>query len=191
MGELSEGAVDPRVLRTRRIVLEAVVTELADEGYGGFSIESVAARAGVGKSTIYRHWNRKPELIADALETLNVQPQIDGSATASEQVQQLLVHLAAAMADSPVAACVPALIEAAERDPAIGRRYRRYAAQRRQALRDAIAQGITAGEFPAHLDPDLVAQALAGAIVYRRVMTDEPLTPQEVPALTATILGPR
>ena len=55
------------------VILEAAVEELADVGYGGVTIESVAARAGVGKSTIYRHWPDKLALIADAFETFHEQ----------------------------------------------------------------------------------------------------------------------
>ena len=49
-------AIDPRIERSRSIILEASLQELGEVGYGAFTIESVAARAGVGKSTIYRHW---------------------------------------------------------------------------------------------------------------------------------------
>lgn len=181
--------VDPRILRTRRVVLEAVMAELAEAGHGGFSVESVAARAGVGKATLYRHWNGKPALIAEALETLNVQPQEEAGASPRDRVEQLLTHLAEVMADSPFAACVPGLIEAAERDVTIRERFHRYSALRRQPLRDAIAEGRTHGAFAHHVDPDLAAQALAGAIMYRRLMTDTPLAPRDVPLLMTSVLG--
>src|SRR4029450_13783209 len=54
--------VDPRVERSRRVILEATLGELGEVGYGTLTIEAVAARAGVGKSTIYRHWPGKLEL---------------------------------------------------------------------------------------------------------------------------------
>src|SRR5580765_4898345 len=61
---------DPRIERSRRVILEAVLDELGAAGYGALTIESVAARAGVGKSTIYRHWAGKLELVEDAFRTL-------------------------------------------------------------------------------------------------------------------------
>src|SRR6516165_7351137 len=70
---LSAGSVDPRAARSRLAVLRAAVDELGASGYGAFSIESVAARAGVAKSTIYRHWPDKLAVIADALETFHQQ----------------------------------------------------------------------------------------------------------------------
>ena len=60
---------DPRVERSRQVILAAALGELGEAGYGAFTIESVAARAGVAKSTIYRHWPDKITLIADAFET--------------------------------------------------------------------------------------------------------------------------
>src|SRR5262245_19919967 len=62
--------VDPRVERSRRVILEAVLEELGEVGYGPMTIERVAARAGVGKSTVYRHWPGKLELVEDAFRTL-------------------------------------------------------------------------------------------------------------------------
>ena len=190
MEAVAEPAVDPRVLRTRRIVLQAVMAELADVGHARFTVESVAARAGVGKSTVYRHWAGKAELIADALDTLNVQPQVDASLPPREAIEQLLVHLAQALHDSPVAACVPALIEAAERDGSIRGLFHRYSTLRRQPLQDAITRGIESGDVPPYVDPERAAEALSGAIFYRRLMTDAPVAAKEVPELIATVLGP-
>ena len=67
---------DPRIERSRRVILEATLDELADGGYGALTVEGVARRANVGKATIYRHWDGKTDLVADAVATLKqmVQP---------------------------------------------------------------------------------------------------------------------
>jgi TetR/AcrR family transcriptional regulator of autoinduction and epiphytic fitness len=183
--------VDPRIERSRRVIRQAALIELAEAGYDGFSIESVANRAGVGKSTIYRHWVSKTALIADALETLNEQPAPDaGAGTPREGVERLLRHLAEVLVDSTFSACVPALIHAAERDVTVRDFFHSYSARRRQTLVDTIADGVASGDFPPHLDADLAALALAGAIFYRRLMTGEPLDPALVPALIDNVLGP-
>lgn len=181
--------VDPRILRTRRIVREAVLEELASTGFGDFTVESVAARAGVGKSTIYRHWRDRTELILDALEAMNVQPDIDAAGTPRDRVEQLLAHLAEVMADPRLGACALALVEGAEREPEIAEVHHRFSTSRRLPLRQAIEEGITNGSFPPHLDPELASQALAGAVVYRRMMSGAHMAPEEVPGLIATVLG--
>jgi AcrR family transcriptional regulator len=190
---------DPRVERSRRVILRAALAELGAVGYGAFTIESVAARAGVGKSTIYRHWPgtagtpAKLALIADAFQSLNVQPAPpEAGGTPRERIARLLRHLAegAGAAGSPFGACVPALIDAAERDPEVRRFHHAYNAQRRQRLIDAIAAGVAAGDIPARVDPELAALALIGPIFYRRLMTGEPFEPARVAALIDTVLGP-
>lgn len=181
--------VDPRVERSRRVIREAALVELTEAGYGGFTIESVAARAGVGRSTVYRHWAGKLGLISDALESRAEQPHPDpGEGGARERVETLLRHLAEVLA-STLSAGLPALVDAAERDPAVRAFHHRYNAQRRCALVAAITGGVEAGDFPATVDPDLAALALAGALFYRRLMTAEPLDPAVVPGLVDTVLG--
>src|SRR5829696_9981907 len=98
---------DPRVERSRRVILEAVLDELGEVGYGALTIEAVAARAGVGKSTIYRHWPGKLALIADAFQSLNVQPAPpEEGASPRERITRLLHHLVERTVDSPFAACI-------------------------------------------------------------------------------------
>ena len=189
-GLASDGPVDPRVERSRRVILQAALTELGDVGYGQFTIESVAARAGVGKSTIYRHWPGKLALIADAFQSLNVQPAPPAEGgSPRERITRLLHHLVEATVDAPLAACIPALIDAAERDPEVRRFHHAYNAARRQRLVHAITEGIAVGDFPASLDPEIAALALIGPIFYRRLMTDQPFESAHVGALIDMVLG--
>jgi TetR/AcrR family transcriptional regulator, regulator of autoinduction and epiphytic fitness len=187
---VSASAVDPRIERSRLLVREAALAELAERGWGGLTIEAVAARAGVARSTIYRHWPDKLALITDAMETLNRQPvpRPEGE-TPRMRVENILDHLARAVTNSPVAAGLPALIEAAEHNPQVRELHHRYNAARRGALVEAIASGVEAGDFAATIDPELAAQALAGAIFYRRLMTGEPFEPERVGELVELVLG--
>ena len=155
-------------------------------------MESVAARAGVGRSTVYRHWSNKAALVADALETLNTQPDpehvvVDG--TARQRVELILDHLAEVLGDSPLSACVPALVHAAETEPAVREFHHSYSARRRQRLTDTIAAGIASGEFPSRIEPDAASTALAGAMFYRRLMTADPPDADFIKRLIDTVLG--
>jgi TetR/AcrR family transcriptional regulator, regulator of autoinduction and epiphytic fitness len=187
----ADRGVDPRVERSRQVILRAALGELGEAGYGAFTIESVAARAGVAKSTIYRHWPDKISLIADAFEAAHehVVPSVEGL-TARESLQRLLCHVAEVVIDSVFSSCIPALIEGAERDPRLQEFRRRYSALRRQSLTSLIARGVADGEFRAAVDPELAAQALLGPIFYRRLMTSEPLEPHRVGDLIDMVLGP-
>lgn len=179
--------VDPRVTRSRHAVLEAAVAELAEAGYGAFTIDAVARRSGVARSTIYRHWPGRTELIDDALDTLNVQPaeSIDTPTRARDAVRGLVRHLDVGLNEGPVAACLPALIDGAERDPGIRRLHHGQNERRRARLAEAISEatGLDA-------DADLLAHALAGAVMYARLMTGRRLSGAQLNRLVDLILGP-
>jgi TetR/AcrR family transcriptional regulator of autoinduction and epiphytic fitness len=187
----ADRSTDPRVERSRQAVLRAALGELGEAGYGAFTIESVAARAGVAKSTIYRHWPDKVTLIADAFEAAHEQavPSIAGL-TSREALRRVLCHVAEVVVDSVFSSCIPALIEGAERDPRLREFRHRYSAARRQSLAGLIARGVAEGEFRAPVDPELAAQALLGPIFYQRLMTSEPFDPRLVGDLIDMVLGP-
>ena len=77
---------DPRIERSRRVILEAVLEELGAVGYGALTIEAVAARAGVGKSTIYRYWPGKLALVEDAFRTLKAQALIPDTGSLHDRI---------------------------------------------------------------------------------------------------------
>jgi TetR/AcrR family transcriptional regulator, regulator of autoinduction and epiphytic fitness len=183
---------DPRIEHSRRAICRAALDEFAAGGYAGFRMESVAARAGVGRSTVYRHWPDKAALVTDALDTLNRQPdpaREDGSATARQQVEILLTHLGRALTDSPVSAVIPALIHAAANDEDFRDRLHTFSAQRRQRLTAVIAAGVAAGEFASTLDPQTASVALSGAVFYRCLMTADAPDAPFIAGLLEAVLG--
>src|SRR6185437_15462041 len=112
--------VDPRIERSRQLILRAAIEELGSVGYGAFAIESVAVRSGAAKSTIYRHWSGKLALIADAFETFHQQqgPDVE-SGSPRERVERIVRHVADVVGTSIFSTCFPALIDGAERDPGL------------------------------------------------------------------------
>jgi TetR/AcrR family transcriptional regulator of autoinduction and epiphytic fitness len=181
---------DPRIAHTRRVVQRAALSELAAVGFGAFTIEGVAARSTVAKSTIYRHWDGKLALIADALETLNAQPvPTPGHGSAREQIASLLRHLAEALADPLLSPTISAMVEAAERDATIARVLHEYSDRRRQTLVDVIDTHVASGQLASSLDPGLAALALSGPLFYSRYMTGRAFPPDRVDDLIDTVLG--
>jgi len=187
---LARRGVDPRIERSRQVILEAALAELGEIGYGGFTIESVASRAGVGKSTIYRHWPDKLALIADAFQTFheNTLPDVE-SGSPREKVTRVLRHVAEVVASSTFSSCIPALIDAAERDRNLRKFYIRFQREARQPLIDVIADGVADGSFPSHVDPELAAFALLGAIFFCRLMTSKRFDPENANDLIGVVLG--
>jgi TetR/AcrR family transcriptional regulator, regulator of autoinduction and epiphytic fitness len=179
---------DPRVERSRRVILEAVLEELGAVGYGALTIEAVAARAGVGKSTIYRHWTGKLSLVEDAFRTLKAQVLVPESGTLRERVIGILQQVAGLVEESTYSACMPALIDAAERDPQVREFHCRFSSERRAVLVDVLKEAVASGELPPHVDAELLADALVGPIVLRRLMMYEVFDPKLVPALVDQLL---
>jgi TetR/AcrR family transcriptional regulator, regulator of autoinduction and epiphytic fitness len=185
-----KSVVDPRIERSRQVILQAVLDELSDVGYGALTIESAARRAGVGKATIYRHWPDKIALIADAFKLLQQQrdPELM-TGSPREKLERVLRHVADVVADSPFSACLPALIEGAERDRAVRRFHHQFQAEARKPTIALIANGIVSGDFPGRIDPELAAFALLGAIFFCRLMTNTPFPRDRVRDLIDTVFG--
>ena len=182
--------MDPRIQRTRDAVLPATLSLLANRGFADFTMEGVAEVSGVSKSTMYRHWPTKIALLRDALEELNRQPDVEvEGGPARVQVERLLGHLRAALSESIVAACIPALIEAAEHHREVAEFLHRYSDRRRSTLAGVIRKGIEEGELPAHLDPELAALALSGPIFYHRLFAAAPFPAADIPRLVRQVLG--
>lgn len=183
-----QGRTDPRVVRSQERVLEAALGELAERGYGGFSMNGVATRAGVARSTIYRLGHDRLSLVAAAMETLNVQPRPGpGEHDPRTDVVAIVTHLASAMQSSLMSDCLPAVLDGAERDAGLKELHHRYSTERRTRLVEAITRLKESGQAVG--DPERAAEALAGAVFYRRLMTPAPLRTDEVEGLVATVLG--
>ena len=148
----------------------------------------MAARAGVGKSTIYRHWPGKIELIEDAICSLKDEVSVPAAGSVRDRLVGFLQTLARNMADSTWSACLPAVIDAAERDPEVQALQRRIAMERRQVLVDLLAEGVEAGEIAPSADLGLLAECLVGPILVRRLLLHEPFDPAAVPALVQQLL---
>lgn len=179
---------DPRIERSRRVVLTAALELLGEVGYGGVTVEAVAARAGVGKSTIYRHWDGKPDLVEDAVRVLKSELDVPVGGSVRDRLVVLLQQVATTLADSTWSRCLPAIIDAAERDPEVLDIHRRLTCDRRELMIGLLAEGVATGEVRAGADLGLLAEALVGPIIVRRLLFHEPFEPEAVPRLVDQLL---
>ena len=180
--------MDPRVARTHDKVRRATLEELAEHGYAGLTVDAVARRSGVARTTVYRHWDSPAALALDALETLNTQPRVEVPGEPPAQVRALLGHLAAALADPLVGGCFLALVEGSRRDPALRALLADYSARRGAALVRVVEDGVARGCF-ATTDPQSAADALAGAVFHRVLVAARPVGERDLDALVRSVLG--
>ncbi len=165
----------PRDPHTGQAILQAALELLADKGLTGLSIEDVATRAGVGKATIYRRWEGKDELVADALGTMNddlLLPDRDPAATGSSRqtLTGMLDAIIYKQADSCSGRLFPRLLGHAKSNPDLfAVFYDRVIEPRRAALRGVVEAAQASGEI-GPIDSDLAITLLLAPVAYRNMM---------------------
>ncbi|MFC5379412.1 TetR/AcrR family transcriptional regulator [Aquipuribacter nitratireducens] len=181
--------VDPRVERTRARVLAATADLLLEDGFARLTIDEVATRSGVARSTIYRNWATRAPLLLDAVQTLLDPPARVATGDAREDLVATLLTLARALDPAtPQGRLLPGLVEAAERDAELARLHRAATRERRELLADAVRRAVDADVLAADTDPDDTATRLAALLYYRRLVSGEPVDEGVVRGLVADLL---
>ncbi|HJV09624.1 MAG TPA: TetR/AcrR family transcriptional regulator [Acidimicrobiales bacterium] len=163
----------PRSPEADRAILRATVDLLADEGYGGVTMEGVATRAGVGKATVYRRWSCKSALVVDAVTACResgVQPPDTGSTR-----DDLLVFVRGFMhhlRTSDAGRVMPALVAELSRNPELAAEFREgFVQPRRAKVLAAVRRGVERGEVRAGVDAELVADGVVALLMHRFLVT--------------------
>lgn len=161
--------------RVRRQVLDAVVELIDESGIDNLTMEGVAARSGVAKTTVYRHWPTRSALVVDAVrgcwahlvtpDTGDLRTDLR-TAFATMQETEL----------GPVSWMIPSLTAAAMRDPELDRLARSLSDERRRPIVEMLERARDRGELPEDLDLDLAFGVIVGPLVFRKVNLREPIT---------------
>lgn len=182
---------DPRPAASRQRVLLSAFDLLTEAGLGAFTIDDLAKRSGVAKTTIYRHWPDRTALIIDACQlfTDGEEPPPDTGSVAND-VRAVLTTLAHLLTTARWSTIVPSLVDAAERDPAIAEVH--AALQRRHAapLRAALERARDRGEIPEDTDCAALAAALRGPLYLRRWFVREPIDADFIDQLVRLLIEP-
>ncbi|MGE3073393.1 MAG: TetR/AcrR family transcriptional regulator [Dehalococcoidia bacterium] len=173
----SESQIDPRVARSRAAILRATADLLIESGSAGVTIEGISERSRVAKTTIYRHWKSRSQLVFDAFESLfaPVVP-VKPEGSIESQLRRTLWNLTRALTESEWAPAVSALIEASDRDPELRQLVHDFLLVRMENGREVIRAGKVSGELRADLDVNVAISMLVGPVFYRRLVSKEPLT---------------
>jgi len=172
--------LDPRVARTRAVVLDAAIDLLAERGYSGFSVEGVVDRTGVAKTTLYRHWPTRDDLLAAVIGQLGGIGQLPDTGSVRQDLLDFFARRAQAAHRRQWERCMPALVEAAARHPELAAMIARLTAQALSQVETLIRRGIERGEIRPGINPQLAASALMGPLVFRRLLLQEAPTSQRV-----------
>lgn len=171
-----ESVLDPRVARSRAAILRAAADLLIETGSAGVTIEGIAERSGVAKTTIYRHWRTRSQLVFDAFESLfkPVTP-LHQEGPIQQQLEAILGGLVRGLTESDWAPAMTGLIDSADRDPELRQLIHDFLVVRMEHGRTTLRAGVSRGELRADLDVEVAIGILVGPVFYRRLVSREPL----------------
>jgi AcrR family transcriptional regulator len=179
-----------RSARVREAVLSAVLHELNVNGYAGLSVEAVASRAGVNKTTVYRRWPTLDDLLVDALTTwshdaipayplMKRSNSLTADSPGTDSIETDLLTLGRTIADQlndglgrQIAAAV---LTAGLRSPHLRDATRRYFDHQAARATPLVTRAIDRGELPANTDTNALLTTFRAPLFYRMVTTGDPI----------------
>ncbi|HSJ15757.1 MAG TPA: TetR/AcrR family transcriptional regulator [Longimicrobiales bacterium] len=162
--------------KVRAAVLAATLEELGGAGYAALTVENVAQRAGVHKTTVYRRWKDRENLVVDALsEQIALEipiPDTGAIATDLRELARGFVRWATSVSGQAVLAAV---LSDALRIPEVVAARRRIFGDRLRRAEQVIRRAVERGELPSDVDPAEVIKAMVAPLYLRLLITGEPL----------------
>jgi AcrR family transcriptional regulator len=180
----------PRSAAADEAILDATVDVLAEQGFLGLSVEAVAARAGVAKTTIYRRWPTKDDLLIDAVACIKgSHPEPPG-----ESVHDDLIYMLSRMRDAWFKGRFGRLMARLAADglerPELYRQGReRFVAPRRAAMRRVIERGIAERGIRGDVDPEWVITLLVAPIISAALTHQSALPQRQLEFIVDTVLA--
>jgi AcrR family transcriptional regulator len=177
-----------RTERSRVAILQAAFDLFAELSYDGVTVERIAARARVGKPTIYRRWPSKGAVVLDAFIEHTAPPVFQETGDPHQDVRAWMQAIAGFLADPVKGPLTAALVGAAQHDPelAVAWRERMYQPIRTVSV-DRLKAAQAAGLWP-ETDTGVLADLLAGPIWFKLLVGGEPPTTEFVDSLLAAVL---
>ncbi|MFH9615811.1 TetR/AcrR family transcriptional regulator [Streptomyces pratensis] len=173
----------PRSAEADAAILEATRESLVDLGWSKLTMGDVATRAGVAKTTLYRRWAGKNELVVDAVAVLFDELELPDLGSLAADVEAVVLQFAALLERPETKTALMAVVAESTRDEALRDRIRASIVTRQKHL---VLQGRERaqrrGELPAEPDTvvaartaDLIFDVIAGAVVHRTLVSAEPV----------------
>jgi len=178
----------PRSEKARKAILLSTLALLKSSGFNELTIEAVAARAGVGKATVYRWWSNKAELVIDAfVSAVEDELRFPSAGRVLASIHQQMKRWAPIFR-SPLGQIVATVIGAGQSDPEMLEAFRAHWVEpRRVEARKLLRQAIKNGEIRADVEPDMVLDLLYGPLYLRLLLKHAALDEDFVNAVFAVV----
>jgi AcrR family transcriptional regulator len=190
-GASSPGRVEKRhavVAQTREAVLGATLDLLAEVGVGGVTVERIAERSGVARSTIYRRWPDQTRLYLEAFERIVRRPLPSPRGDLELELEQYLDDYASRLNDPTYFSVLIALLEMGWRDEQFARAQREFFDERRSRAAEIVRAGMQAGTVRPDIDVRNAMKAIEAPFLHTRMIDNELITPDEVTRVVADLL---
>jgi AcrR family transcriptional regulator len=169
-----------RTERSRAVILRAAYDLIVESPYAEVTIEKIAARAGVGKPTIYRRWPSKGPLLLDAVVEYAMLPEVAGVGDLTRDIRTWLHSLIDYLADPVTGRFMAEIVGAIQIDPDLARAWHeRMFAPIRERNIALIRAAQQSGELRAG-SPDLLMDLIVGQVWFRLLVTKRPISHDEV-----------
>lgn len=158
----------PRSINADRAIIDATLEVFAESGAGGLCIEKVAAKAGVGKATIYRRWPGKEDLLLDAIGAMKSPLPRPKGESVREDLAVLLEALGKESGDPRRARQFALLLGEGASYPRLLERYLETVVEpRRDVVRAVLRRGVATGELREEANIEAAVDMLIGAVLAR------------------------
>src|SRR5881296_3214548 len=166
-----------RSARVRQAVLDAAFAELGEKGYAGLSIEAVAQRSGVAKTTVYRRWPTRDELVADALASRSDRYEpIPDTGSLRGDLKEFCEGVRAKLTSNHGKAMLKSLVAAVDQSPEIVETVQRFWRERRDVGGNLVERWIRRGVLRPETEADLLVEAILAPIYLRVLLPGGPLS---------------
>ncbi len=172
------GSIRPggRTARTAAVVAAAVQAELLEVGYGGTTIERIAKRAGVAKTTVYRRWGNVSQLVVDVFaQTASMQIPVADTGSLEGDLRELARSSVASLLNPVNRAIVDIVVSEAVHDPSAREVLTTFFAGRIENAAVIVARAVARGDVPAGTDAAEVIRLVGAPYFARLYVTGDPI----------------
>ncbi|MFE9763569.1 TetR/AcrR family transcriptional regulator [Streptomyces sp. NPDC005808] len=186
----------PRSAAADAAILAATRAVLVELGWSKLTLGDVATRAGVAKTTLYRRWAGKNELVVDAVAELFDELELPDRGSLAADIEGAVLQFAAILSRPEAKTALMAVVAESTRDEPLRERIRTSIVDRQKRLvLEGRARAQLRGELPPEPDPesatrtvDLIFDMVAGAVVHRTLVSAEPADEEWVRGFTRVLL---
>ena len=179
----------PRSEEAHQAILSASIALTREVGYDAVSIEGIAARAGVGKTTVYRRWPSKELLIVDAITGIVRTVALPDTGALEDDVLALMRVLMVMYADPATGPLLSGLVAAMARSEPVAIAVRAgFVKAWRDVMKLVLERAVERGELRDDLDPEVALDLLAGPLFYRYLLIGRAIDLRFTRAVVATVL---